>query len=355
VAQQCLRRAVVAVAAGLLCVMGVTAQAALLPRAGTVFPAPRLPHSFVPAAPAATPAALRPVTVIAPEEGHGSDRRVEPMTWLVMTGVGRHLRGEATGAAVLDALDLWAESRALEELRPAGPGGSLARSRYTLKRALLPLIAGYAVLRRDLDPPPDRRQRIEAWLRRLVELARPADGPITALNNHRYMRDAILVAWGALTGDRLTFDEGVAGVRDALAAMRPDGAWPLEADRGPKALFYQRHAIASLVAAAEVAVVQEVDLYAPDATGRSLHVAVRYLLDGIARGDSRQDLSFLRPRGNGRHYMAWAKAYLARFPDHPNAARLRLLIQGAPLPLIDDYTGGDVAALVGAVTSDRPS
>lgn len=328
-------------------------QEVTLPMPGVVFPAPRLPADLLLAGFAEPGLAPAAIVTIAPDDAHGSDRRVEPMSWFVMSGVGRHLRGEPTGPAVLEALELWAQAAALEDLRPTKPGESLVRSRYTLKRALLPLIAGYAVLRRDLEASAARRHGIEAWLARLVDLARPADGPITAQNNHRYMRDAVLVAWGALIGDPAAFSEGVAGARAAIAATRPDGAWPLEIARGARALFYQRHAIASLVAAAEIALVQGVDLYRPDPAGRSLHMAIGYLLDGIARGDAGQDLGFVTTRGNGRHYLAWSEAYVARFPGHPNAVRLRALTAGGARPLIDDYSGGDVAALVGALSTER--
>ncbi|MFO1067681.1 MAG: alginate lyase family protein [Geminicoccaceae bacterium] len=321
-----------------------------LPLPGTIFPAPRQAAALRVAlhlqpAPAA-------VLDIAPEDDNGSDRRVEPMTWYVMTGIAAHLAGGDAGPAVLAALAAWARAGALERLEPAGPKGSLVRARYTLKRSLLPLLAAYAVLRRDLPVPPAEAEIIEAWLGRLVLLAEPADGPVSARNNHRYMRDVVMLAWASLQGDVAAFRTALADCIAAIGAQRPDGAWPLELDRGPRALWYQRHAIASLVAAAEIAAAQGVDLYAVDLDGRSLHAAIAFLLDGIdaaARGRMPgQDLGFLERRGNGRHYMAWADAYAARFPDHPNARRLRALLAGAPRPLLDDYSGGDVIALAGA-------
>ena len=64
--------------------------------------------------------------------------------------------------------------------------------------------------------------------------------------------------------------------------MRADGSLPLETARGARALWYQRHAIASLVAIAEIAAVQGYDLYALSADGRSLHQAVEFLARGLA-------------------------------------------------------------------------
>lgn len=320
---------------------------------GIVFPAPRQPgRSLVATGSAEPPPAA--ATRIAPQGDDGSDRRVEPMTWYLMNAVAQHLNGGGEGPAALAALEGWAGIHALEKLEPAGPKGSLVRSRYTLKRALLPLLAGYAVLRRDLDPPKAQRTTIEAWLGRLVVLAEPADGPTTALNNHRYMRDAVLIAWGALTGDSERFRLGLTGVVDAIAAMRPDGAWPLELARGERALWYQRHALASLTAAAEIAAAQGVDLWSIDIEGRSLHRAITWLLDALDGATVGQDLGFLTRRGNGRHYMSWGDAYIARYPDHPNAKRLATLLATADRPLIDDYSGGDVARLIGGASGRPP-
>jgi poly(beta-D-mannuronate) lyase len=64
------------------------------------------------------------------------------------------------------------------------------------------------------------------------------------------------MAWGALAGDDAYFREGPAAFDMALADMRPDGSLPLETRRGSRALWYQRHAIASLVAIAEMGAVQ---------------------------------------------------------------------------------------------------
>ena len=317
---------------------------------GTVFAAPRR-AGFQPAAEARVEPPPLPAT-IAPEGDDGSDRRVEPATWYLMTAVARHLWGGGDGPAALAALAGWAQTRALERLEPAGPKETLTRSRYTLKRALLPLIAGYAVLRRDLDPPEPARQLIEGWLGRLTDLASPLDGPITARNNHRYMRDAVLIAWGALSGDTARFRDGIAGSLEAIAAMRADGAWPLEIGRGERALWYQRHALASLTASAEISAAHGIDLWSVEIEGRSLHLAVGWLLDALAAKPADQDLGFLVRRGNGRHYMAWAEAYVARFPGRIEARRLAGLLATAPRPLVDDYSGGDVAALLGLPAAD---
>ena len=184
---------------------------------------------------------------------------------------------------------------------------------------------------------------------------------MTQRNNHHYLRGSVDMAWGALTGDDRRFQAGIEAYRDALADMRPDGSLPLETERGARALWYQRHAIASLVVIAEIAANQGLDLYGLQTDGRDIHGAIRFLLDaieepakvlpyaaansnpGIESGPGDQDLSFLDQRGHDRHYMAWVEIYAARFPDRPESKRLlALLARTDPdfRPMIDDYSGG---------------
>jgi poly(beta-D-mannuronate) lyase len=150
----------------------------------------------------------------------------------------------------------------------------------------------------------------------------------------------------------------------ALSQMRPDGSLPLETERGARALWYQRHAIASLVTIAEIAAAQGYDLYAVSLDGRSLHQAIDFLARSLAEpalvlpyaaanekpGDHAnylvQDRSFLRRRGHGRHYMAWLEAYRARFPERPSTAALVRLLEetgNARRPLIDEFSGGNTS------------
>jgi poly(beta-D-mannuronate) lyase len=175
------------------------------------------------------------------------------------------------------------------------------------------------------------------------------------------------MAWGALVGEDSYFREGFAAFEEALSDMRADGSLPLETERGARALWYQRHAIASLITVAEIAAAQGYDLYALEEDGRSLHTAVRFLLDaidnpalvepyaaadykpGTAQDPEDQDLSFLAARGHGRHYMAWAEFYMARFPDREESRRLLALLERKDpdfRPMIDDYSGGNTTCFV---------
>ena len=70
---------------------------------------------------------------------------------------------------------------------------------------------------------------------------------------------------------------------------------------------------------------------------------------GTAQDPEDQDLSFLEARGHGRHYMAWAELYMARFPDREESRRLLALLERKDpdfRPMIDDYSGGNTTCFV---------
>lgn len=292
----------------------------------------------------------------------GPDPASEPFAYAVMAsaaaGFGAGDRGAFERLAGL--LDAWAGAGALTRIERAS-----ANLYYALDRTLLPVIVAYSLLRAEPGAlSPERQQRIEGWLRQVAALRGPlrrlpGAGEATARNNHYYLRASVGMAWGALTGDARSFREGPAAYLTALGDMRPDGSLPLETRRGGRALWYQRHALASLVAIAEMAAVQGLDLYGREVGGKSIHTGVRFLLDAIespARlrpytGGEAQDLSFLVRRGHGRHYMAWAEIYAARFPGRPESRRLLALLARADpgfRPMVDDYSGGNTTCFFAA-------
>jgi poly(beta-D-mannuronate) lyase len=295
-----------------------------------------------------------------------TDGRSAPYAWTLMTAAAVAFgHGDPVARkALIDNLRRWARGEALTKLQDRHEN-----TYYSLERTLLPAIVAYGLIRDHPDWQPEEQQEVERWLNRLVRLRgikRPEDskGPVSQLNNHRYLSDSVDMAWGALRGDDALFREGVESFLLALSQMRADGSLPLETARGARALWYQRHAIASLVTIAEIAAVQGYDLYALSADGRSLHQAIEFLARGLAdptlvvpyaAANDRpggfanylvQDRSFLQLRGHGRHYMAWLEAYRARFPERPaTAALVRMLDEAgaARRPLIDEFSGGNTS------------
>ncbi|MFO1047425.1 MAG: alginate lyase family protein [Geminicoccaceae bacterium] len=286
----------------------------------------------------------------------GPDTSAEPFALAVMEDAGAALAGDRPAATRLARLlDRWAR---LVALRPVGPPD--VNRNYALDRALLPTLVAVGVLGADPALAEGERERVVDWLGTLIRSRpRPAAASITRRNNHHYLRGSVDAAWGALTGDAASFASGLSAYRDAIGDLRPDGSLPLETARGPRALWYQRHALASLVVIAEIAANQGIDLYGYSVDGRNLHLAVRFLLDAIAdpklvqpySGADSQDLSFLQRRGHHRNYMAWAEIYAARFPGRIESARLLRLVREADpdfRPMIDDYSGGNTTCLFAA-------
>jgi poly(beta-D-mannuronate) lyase len=298
------------------------------------------------------------------DEGQ-TDDRAEPFVWTIMTAAAVAFGEDDAAArrALIGNLHRWADGKALTKLQDEEEN-----TYYTLNRTLLPTIVAYSLIRDDADLPKKDRDQIERWLNRLVRLRgikRPEAtlGPISLMNNHRYLSDSVDMAWGALRGDDTLFRQGIESFLSALSQMRADGSLPLEVARGSKALWYQRQAIASLVTIAEMAAVQGYDLYAIEIEGRSLHQAIDFLAQGVERpeivlpyaranrkpGEFRnyvvQDRTFMVQRGHERHYMAWIEAYRARFPTRAAMRQLVGLLdqyQADPRPMIDEFSGGNM-------------
>lgn len=307
------------------------------------------------------------VTRVRPPGDPGEDvPSAAPFTLTVMQQAARALgAGDPIARRELvGLLDRWAKGRGLSKLDPGSTGEV-----YSLNRALLPLISSFAIVSEAPEMDPARRARIEAWLGGLVQSRPPPGGGdpdrVTSANNHLYLHASVDMAWGALRGDHTMFRRGIEAYRRALRDMREDGSLPLETMRGARALWYQRHALASLVTIAELAAQQGYDLYGLEIDGASIHRGIGFLLDAIAdpatvwpyaRTDfnpgtaapwREQDLTFLQRRGANRHYMAWTEPYLARFPERAESRRLILLLRATGgdrfRPLLDDYSGGNTS------------
>lgn len=305
----------------------------------------------------------RALTRLESPTDYGSDLRAEPYAHTVMRAAAAAWGNDDAEArrALIDLLDRWARGRALTKFDRRNESNF-----YAVERSLLPTLVAWGLVRDTPDVPPGDAERIASWLARVVHV-RDRDTAIAEIddtwpNNHTYLTASVDMAWGALVGDDARFRNGIVAYRLAMEQLRADGSLPRETERGARALWYQRHAIASLVAIAEMAATQGYDLYAVDNDGRDIHLAIRFLLAAVedqmlvwpyARANVNpgpflnwraQDLGFMVRRGHGRHYMAWAEPYMRRFPDRPETATLRrMLAELDPefRPMTDDYSGGD--------------
>jgi poly(beta-D-mannuronate) lyase len=310
---------------------------------------------------------------------HGISRNVyngqqpgETFAWTMMIGAAAAfaLDDAAARRAVISNLRRWAKGDALSRFkkRPA------ATMYYNLDRTLFPTIVAFSLVQDHPDFSAADRGLVQEWLDQLVYRrgpGRPQDPELmSSQNNHGYLSDSVTMAWGIVRGQDTLFRAGVARFVDALDQMRPDGSLPLETARGARALYYQRHAISSLIAIAEMAAAQGYDLYRLESANHgSLRRAIEFLVDGVANpalvlpyaeanmnpGPSDnylvQDLGFMVLRGHGRHYMAWAEPYIARFPQDSTSERLRLLFEQFDVarPLIDEFSGGNMSCLFAVI------
>ncbi|MBV8168391.1 MAG: alginate lyase family protein, partial [Alphaproteobacteria bacterium] len=303
---------------------------------------------------------LQPVIrLVGPVTASGADPAAQPFTLVAMSGAAAALAGDvAAGTAAVATIARWAKADALSDLVEVGPDRNNANTIYSLKRVLLGLIPAWAVLRARTPPEPALGAAIEAWLDRRVSDADqptgPASGRATEVtqgnrNHQRLMREAVVMAYGALIGDADKFRRGGQAFLGALREMRPDGSLPLETARGARALWYQRHAVASLVFIAELARAQGYDLYGADLEGRKLARGVDFLLTEISEprrlasyAPERQDLGFLDTRPSGRNLMAWLEAWHRRSPPGALATGDLVATQLARRPLIDEISGGNL-------------
>ena len=156
-------------------------------------------------------------------------------------------------------------------------------------------------------------------------------------HNHATQSSIARMSVGALTGNKKKFLTGIDQWFITLDTMRKDGSLPIETRRGARALFYQGRTISALIAIAERALVQGIDLYTID-RNKSIHKVVQFYLDvadnpelilkyakknhkpGPSKDYTRQDLYGANRFNRSGH--GWVKLYIKRFPNHTNTNRL---------------------------------
>lgn len=292
------------------------------------------------------------------------DRGAIAFTGFVMAGAVAALSGDtASGDAAIDALARWAKANAASELVDGGPDRINTSALFAARRMLLGLLPAWAILRQTNPPEPAVVRLIELWLAERVADSDQATGPlatraqeasISNRNYNRLMREAVVMAQGALTGDAQLFRRGPRALANALKEMRPDGSLPQETARGPRALWHQRTAVSLLLMIAEMGKTQGLDLYALEIDGKRLKRAVDFLLQAMAEPDTlapyapeRQDLAFADLRSNGRHEMAWFEIWYRRAGIDPMTTGELPASLFASRPMIDELAGGNTTCLFG--------
>ncbi len=297
-----------------------------------------------------------PISGLKTTEGYGSDNRPAKFTWYVMVLTGRSLAGDAKATNDLkEGLLVWARAGAFLESDGAHD------TYYALKRYMLPIVIGFSAI--DDKFNSNERKEVIKWIDKIVpKLDKKFDGDVDH-NNHRYLADSVLMAWGAYKKDERLINIGRQGFLKALSDARADGSLPLETRRGARAVWYMRHALSSLVTIAEIDHQLGGKLYNITHEGNSLaslmnyfitasyapivvlpHAAQNYI-PGPHKDYLQQDMDYMRRRGHDRHYMAFAEAYVLR--ETVSAKRLDILMkletQWKQRPYIDEYVGGNAS------------
>ena len=298
-----------------------------------------------------------PIAGLKTTKGYGSDKRAAEFSYYVMVLGGRAMAGDSSSAnALKDALLTWAKANAFTK------GDSKHDTYYALKRHMLPVIVSLSII--DSDLTSGERSTITKWIDRIVPpLDKRFDGDVD-VNNHRYMADAVLMAWGAYKGDATLYHKGTQGFKTMLHHIEADGSLPMETRRGARALWYMRHALTSLVVIAQMDNLRGGQLYNTAYRGRSLSSVMHYFVSashapltilplasknyipGPHKDYLVQDTGHLKMRGHNRHYMAFSQIY----KQQPTLAakRLSLLVDQFETPksghpYIDDYAGGNMS------------
>lgn len=294
-----------------------------------------------------------PVTGLHTTKDYGSDQRSAEFAWYAMVLGGRSLAGDGTSTADLQKLLVtWAKAGAFLQSDEAHD------TYYALKRTMIPIIVNYSIIAYTMNT--QEQQIVEKWIDAVVRrVDKKFDGDVDH-NNHRYLADSALMAWGAFIEDRQLYEIGLEGFKKALRDANKDGSLDLETRRGARALWYMRHALASLTLIAETAATHKDDLYSMSVGDVSLETIMNYFLNAhyapitikplsaqnYIPGPSREyltpDYGYADTRGHGRHYMAFTEAYAHRAGF--SAERTKLLIQNRlaeQRPLIDEYFGGN--------------
>lgn len=231
-----------------------------------------------------------------------------------------HNRGYAD--CLIRTLTAWAERNALAKFNHSR---NRQQGWFQVESTLFAVALALAAVRPDVLDRAEELAVIDAWLERVAQshFAIPGSPGGTCCNNHFYRRALYATIIGVLVGNDRLFSRGVGAVYSALAGATPDGALPLEMERGRLAPHYQNFALMYLAMIAEIAERQGYPLWSLEIKGKSLHTLVEMNNRIIEEPETvrkfvRTKEISLRYRDDPQ-YFAWFEIYLARF-DNPAMA-----------------------------------
>ncbi|RED18633.1 alginate lyase family protein [Pontivivens insulae] len=190
----------------------------------------------------------------------------------------------AAEAQLRQSILAWARADALRWPRDWNAGrDSGPATVYFTAHTIAPTAIAYGTWKSSFSP--DEQAIVEGWLDRVLE--RTGNNPrMRGWNeNKKFLYGVGLMAYGIAAENTDAFNRAVRIYQRGIDAMRPDGSIPGDTERGGSAIHYVNTAVSSLVAMAEMAAGQGVDLYSYASGGTDLHDAVRYIADATRDQD----------------------------------------------------------------------
>ena len=249
-------------------------------------------------------------------------------------------KNTAAAACALTWLDTWAKANALTDMRSRQAG-------HNQGQAVGGIALAYLQIRNAPGLPDEQKKRVEAWLNRLghqVADAMNRNDGVSGRNNHRYWNGLSAIAAGIASGDETLIKWGADSARIGIRQITRDGILPLEINRAKRARDYHSFATEPLIAIAELARTQGIDLYAEN------DKALSRLVDRVV--ESYSDPSFFEKAtgvkqepypGDGTvptSRIAWLEIYQSRFPS-PEAEALL----ASKRPVASSGIGGNTTLL----------
>ena len=177
----------------------------------------------------------------------------------------------------------------------------------------------YSIIKSNNSIESNKKTVIENWLKKVAKNQISYTGGSTSCcNNHSYWRGLEAIIVGVVSNDNELFRYGIERYKSALESMNSDGSLPLEMGRGSGAIHYQNFAILPLIYIAETAYRQGFNIYDLSIDGKSLHLAINFLMQCIENEDvvknyttEEQDMSFIDKKTE----LNWMEPYIRRYKN----------------------------------------
>lgn len=181
----------------------------------------------------------------------------------------------------------------------------------------------YSLMQVGNDPAFDSgtKQEILEWLsslsRTMINYVNGREASRTSENNIRYWNGLGAATVGVVTNDKAMFDWGLESVRVGIRQISADGTLPAEMHRAARARQYHFFATMPMIATAELAAVNGVDLYSEE--NGALHRLVKLLVntyDDASYFEQKTGAPQLTDGGKiPENMIAWLYIYDQRFPS----------------------------------------